>query len=100
VSFGERATLLVTLHVRAEHVTRLRDELQILATMSRADAGCISYDVLEETEAPDRFVLWEEWLDEASLVGHNTQPHVARFAEVSPPLLRTPMRVRRLRRSD
>lgn len=91
-------TLLVTLRAHAECGTRLRDELPILATTSRADAGCIRYDVLEEVEAPDRFVLCEEWLDEISLVDHNSQPHVARFVEVSPSLLRAPMRVKRLRR--
>jgi quinol monooxygenase YgiN len=96
---GERATLLVTLQARGEHGSRLRDELQILATMSRADAGCIRYEVLEEADRPNRFVLWEEWVDEASLADHNRQPHVKRFGEVSPPLLLTSMQVRRLRRS-
>ena len=98
MTFGEPVTLLVTLHARAECGSRLRDELAVLATTSRADAGCIRYDVLEEVDAPDRFVLCEEWVDETFLVDHNSLPHVARFVEVSPPLLSAPMRVQRLRR--
>ena len=97
MTFGAPVTLLVTLHARTECGSRLRDELGVLARISRADAGCIRYDVLEEVDAPDRFVLCEEWVDEASLVDHNSRPHVARFVEVAPPLLRAPMRVQRLR---
>ena len=96
---AEPATLLVTLQARAECGGRLRDELALLAARSRADAGCIRYDVLEEMEAPDRFVLCEEWLDEASLVEHNARPHVGRFLAASGSLLTEPMQVRRLRRS-
>jgi len=57
------AALLVTLRARDAFSVLLRDELAILATMSRADAGCLRYDVLEELEEPGRFVLFEEWLD-------------------------------------
>jgi quinol monooxygenase YgiN len=77
----------------------MREELAVLAARSRADEGCLRYDVLEEVDSPDGFLLCEEWLDEASLVAHNSRPHVARFVEVSPPLLREPMRVQRLRRA-
>lgn len=95
---GASVALLVTLHAGAGSRERLRDELAILATVSRADAGCIRYDVLEEADSPDRFVLFEEWLDDAALDDHNREPHVLRFVEVSQSLLEAPMRVERLRR--
>ncbi|MDH2444836.1 putative quinol monooxygenase [Amnibacterium sp. CER49] len=96
----EPVTLLVTLQARAEAGKRLRDELALLAARSRADAGCIRYDVLEETDVADRFVLCEEWLDEAALVEHNTLPHVGSFLAASGDLLAGPMQVKRLRRAS
>ncbi|MCU1473826.1 putative quinol monooxygenase [Amnibacterium sp.] len=96
---GEAVTLLVTLQAGAGSGNRLRDELATLAALSRADPGCVRYDVLEDLQVRDRFVLWEEWLDEASLVDHNTKPHVARFLEVAAALSAVPMEVQRLRRS-
>jgi quinol monooxygenase YgiN len=99
VTAGEPAALLVSLRARDACEVRLRDELAILATMSRADAGCLRYDVLEELEEPGRFMLFEEWLDEDSLIDHNTQRHVARFVEKSDSMLAEPMRVQRLRRA-
>lgn len=99
VTTGEPPALLVSLRARDACEVRLRDELAVLATMSRADAGCLRYDVLEELEEPGRFVLFEEWLDEDSLIDHNTRRHVARFLEASASLLSTPMRIQRLRRA-
>jgi quinol monooxygenase YgiN len=99
VTSGEAVTLLVTLQAVAGSRNRLQDELAQLAALSRADPGCVRYDVLEDLQGPDRFVLWEEWLDEAALVDHDANPHVARFREVSASLLTTPMEVQRLRRS-
>ena len=96
---GAPVVLLVTLQAHAGSRDRLRDELAVLSTMSRADPGCIRYDVLEEAESPDRFVLYEEWLDDGALADHNRRPHVQRFVEMSPSLLEAPMRVLRLRRA-
>ena len=95
----EAVTLLVTMQAVAGSGNRLQDELASVAALSRADAGCIRYDVLVDLQGDDRFVLWEEWLDDVSLDDHNTKPHVARFREVSAALLAVPMDVQRLRRS-
>lgn len=95
----EPRALLVTLQARPGCADRLGEELAILAGTSRADAGCIRYDVLQDTEDRDRFVLWEEWIDEPSLADHNERSHVARFLETAPALLTAPMQVQRIRRA-
>lgn len=96
---GEPARLLVTLLAGADSEGLLRDELLFLAALSRADPGCVRYDVLEDVHEGGRFVLWEEWLDEASWEDHDRSPHVTRFREASTALLAEPMAVRRLRQS-
>jgi quinol monooxygenase YgiN len=46
---------------------------------SRAEAGCIAFDVLQSIEDPNAFVLYEEWHDQAALDFHYTQDHFQRF---------------------
>lgn len=95
----ESTALLVTLHAREGCADRLGEELAALAGASRADPGCVRYDVLQDVEDRDRFVLWEEWIDEPSLADHNDRAHVTRFVDTSPALLAGPMQVQRIRRA-
>jgi quinol monooxygenase YgiN len=98
VTSATAAALLVVLQARSGSEERLREKLAVLATLSRADPGCLRYDVLEDVHQRGRFVLWEEWLDEGALADHNEKDHVSSFVEASAALLVTPMDVQRLRR--
>ena len=46
---------------------------------TRAEPGCIAYDLCRDADAPDRFVAYENWRDLESLRKHLAAPH---FAEV------------------
>jgi quinol monooxygenase YgiN len=52
---------------------------QAVAAASRAEDGCVSYRLYEDTELEDEFVFVEEWADEAALQRHFGTPHVAEF---------------------
>jgi quinol monooxygenase YgiN len=60
-----------------------RDELvrigQAVASASRAEAGCISYRLYEDTETPGDFVFVEEWESMDALQTHFATPHIAEF---------------------
>lgn len=45
----------------------------ILAT--RAEPGCVSYELLADVEDEDAFVLAETWLSQADLDAHTRTPH-------------------------
>jgi quinol monooxygenase YgiN len=57
-----------------------RDELirvgQAVATASRAEEGCISYRLYEDTEIEDEFVFVEEWDSDDALKRHFATSHV------------------------
>jgi quinol monooxygenase YgiN len=65
-----------------------RDEMvriaQTVAAASRAEAGCISYGVYEDTENSDEFVFVEEWESDAALQQHFRTPHIAEFMGAIP----------------
>jgi len=52
---------------------------QKVAAASRAEAGCISYRIYEDTESAHEFVFVEEWESEEALQTHFRTGHIAEF---------------------
>jgi quinol monooxygenase YgiN len=50
-----------------------------LRDASRAEPGCITFDVSRSMEDENVFVLYEEWLDQAALDVHYATEHFARL---------------------
>ena len=66
---------IVHIHVRPEHiddfirVTRANHEASI------QEPGNLRFDVLRATDDPNRFVLYECYVNEAAAAAHKTTPH-------------------------
>jgi quinol monooxygenase YgiN len=75
-----------------------RDELirigQTVAAASRAEAGCISYRLYEDTEVENEFVFVEEWEGSVALQQHFATSHIASFMRAMPGTLVAPPDVR------
>ena len=71
-----------------------RDELvrigQEVAGASRAEEGCISYRLYEDTEAENEFLFVEEWESQDALQRHFRTPHIGRFMAAIPAMLVAP----------
>ena len=48
---------------------------------SRADSGCLGFEVLTDIENPYRFVVFQLWENENTLQGHEHASYVKRFKE-------------------
>ena len=53
--------VVATIPVKPESVEALRPALNALADATRAEEGCLSYDLFESAAAPGYFVTVEEW---------------------------------------
>jgi quinol monooxygenase YgiN len=75
------APVTVIAHVRAkpDQIAALRDVLLGLVRPSRADAGCLGYDLHQSAEDPSRFVFYENWTSKELLDAHLAQPHLKSF---------------------
>jgi quinol monooxygenase YgiN len=51
-------------------VPRLRDLLGQAMRKSRAEPGCVRFDVYHSTAEPRRFTLVEHWADQAAIDAH------------------------------
>jgi|ERR1700689_1144470 quinol monooxygenase YgiN len=63
---------------------------QAVAAASRAEPGCISYRLYEDTEIENEFVFLEEWDSDEVLQRHFTTPHIREFMEAIPATIVAP----------
>jgi quinol monooxygenase YgiN len=63
---------------------------QAIAAASRAEAGCLSYRLYEDTETENDFVFVEEWEDSAALQRHFATPHIGEFMRAIPAAMVAP----------
>ena len=87
--------VIVKVVARPEGLTEIRSIVLKLATASRKENGCVSYDVLQDKGNPAVFVLVEEWTSAAALDAHNKTPHFAEAVSSAQPFLGAPLEVGR-----
>jgi len=63
----------------AEKAEEAAGMLRSLRDRSRAEAGCITFDVSRSIDDPNAFVLYEEWRDQATLDEHYQTEHFKTF---------------------
>jgi quinol monooxygenase YgiN len=63
---------------------------QAVAGASRAEAGCITYRLYEDTELDNDFVFVEEWESREALQQHFATAHVADFMRAIPDTIVAP----------
>ena len=55
----------------------VRDALTALVPPTRAEEGCLDYQLFESQAAPGTFVTIERWRGQADLDAHMQTPHIA-----------------------
>jgi|ERR1700674_662634 len=87
---SEQVTVIARVRAKAGLEKRVREELERLLAPTRAEAGCINYDLHESTADPRDFLFHETWQSLAHLEAHRQTPHLKRLREVLPPLTEGP----------
>lgn len=90
--------VVVKVVARADAVSDVRSIVLTLAEKSRAERGCTSYEVIQNIDEPETFLLVEEWENLAALEAHNKTPHFHEAVGKSVPFLAKPLDVGRYAR--
>ena len=69
--------VVAVIEARPDSVEEVRAALVELATASRSEEGCVSYELNESIAAPGTFVVLEVWRSAADLDLHTQTPHMA-----------------------
>ena len=76
---------------RADAVTLARE----VSAATRQEAGCLSYRFYADLDDPNRFFIFEEWVDAAALEAHFSMPHMTTFLAKAPALIASPPEITR-----
>lgn len=69
--------------VRAEHLQEFIEEVREHARRSRAETGCVRFDVLQDPSSPETICLYEAFRSESDLEVHRSQPYYAHWMALS-----------------
>lgn len=70
-------SVVATIIAKPEYRAEVRQALVAVVAPSRAEAGCLQYDLHVSRDDPDRLVMLERWQDDATLDRHMATPHFA-----------------------
>ncbi|MGH6735609.1 MAG: putative quinol monooxygenase [Methyloceanibacter sp.] len=68
----------------------LRKALIAVCAPTRAEKGCLNYDLHASPDDPCLHVFHENWESEADLDAHLASPHIDAFRAIAPDLLAEP----------
>lgn len=83
----QQVTLIATIRAKPGQEHRLGELLLPMAEPSRAEAGCLNYDVHQSTRDPAEWVIYENWRSRADLEAHFQLPHFLKLAAELPAVL-------------
>lgn len=95
-----------TLYVVARAIARVGDESRVreqfesLVEPTRAEPGCLHYELFVHEENPAEFLFVQEYEDDAAFEAHLASAHITAMLEVVLPLLAEEPDIRRYRRSS
>jgi len=81
MSTSESIVILASIQVSASQRQTLIDAAKPLVTVTRAEEGCLDYEIALDVANDDRFVLAERWTSEAALGAHFQTAHFGAFVK-------------------
>jgi len=84
---AEPLTIVARFRAKPGMQDQVRAALRALLAPTRAESGCINYDLHESLEDPRNFVLYENWVTTEQLEAHLKTPHLVQFLAAAPSIL-------------
>ena len=95
-SSSNRVHVIARAVARRGEEQRVRREFEALVAPTRAEPGCLRYELFVDRERPGVFLFVQEYVDDAAFEAHVASEHVRRMLDVVLPLLAEPPDIRRL----
>ena len=83
--------IICTVRSKPEHRERVKQLLLELVEPARNENGCLYYDLYQDANAPDTFILLDGWTSKEALAMHVVHPNVARVVDQMLSLLAHPI---------
>jgi quinol monooxygenase YgiN len=73
--------VVAMIDAKPEFVSEIELALREMLVPTRAEPGCLQYELTRDMDSPTRLVMVERWQDVAALDAHTATPHMARLRE-------------------
>jgi len=80
----------IHVHVKPEHREEFLRETLENARNTVREPGNLRFDVIQQIDDPDRFMLYEVYRDEAGMEAHKATAHYARWRDAVAPWMAEP----------
>ena len=74
-----KVTVIANIIVKDDKIDLVKAELIKLIDKTRAEEGCINYDLHQDNSNPAHFVFLENWESDAALDTHLKTAHIAEY---------------------
>ena len=86
-----KLTVVARIKAKPGQEARVRKELQELLVPTRAEDGCLNFDMHESLDRPGDFLFYENWTSRAHLDRHIQAPHIQNWFKLADSLLSEPV---------
>lgn len=78
-----KLTIVANIKVVPGKVDLVKGELEKLLPITRAENGCLQYDLHQDNENPGHFLFYENWESRELWQVHMTAPHLADYLKAT-----------------
>jgi quinol monooxygenase YgiN len=86
-----KVTVVATFKAKAGMEDAARDAILALIAPTRAEAGCVNYDLHQTTDDPSLFMLYENWVSQKDLDAHLAMPYLKELLGKADDLFKEPV---------
>ena len=76
-----KLTIVANVHANSDQIDLVKAELEKLVPITRAEEGCIQYDLHRDNDNPLHFMFFEIWESRELWQTHMNAPHLAAYVE-------------------
>jgi quinol monooxygenase YgiN len=84
--------IIAVIKAKAGKESETKAALEGLVGPTRAEEGCIDFDLYENTDDTSSFMFYENWMSREALSAHMQAPHIKAFGEKASGLLAEPIK--------
>lgn len=76
-------TIIANLYVNPEHLAETKNQLIQLLAPTRAESGCLAYQLEQDNQDPYHFIFYERWQSDTHWQAHLQTAHFVAFASAT-----------------
>lgn len=76
-------TIVATIKAKADQVEIMKAELEKMVALTRAEDGCVQYDLHQDNDDPSRFLFYENWQSRDHWQRHMASEHLQAYQQAT-----------------